>query len=102
MIRKENYYRSREWLDAVRKLDCCVLCGKYGVQAAHMNQGKGMGMKQHDCLTAALCPECHHAIDNGKDMTRDERRDAMRDAVLETWVQMAKMGLITPSSRARV
>ena len=54
MIRKENYYRSKEWLAAVRKLDCCVRCGRYGVQAAHMNQGKGMGMKQHDCLTKLL------------------------------------------------
>lgn len=102
MIRKENYYRSPEWLSAVRKVEYCVKCGRYGVQAAHMNQGKGMGMKQHDCLTAALCPECHHAIDNGKDMTRDERREIMRGAVLLTLVQMAKMGLIKPSSRTRV
>ena len=94
MIPKQNYYRSREWLAAVRKLDYCVRCGRYGVQAAHYNEGKGMGMKQHDCLTAALCPDCHTEIDNGKTMTRDDRRDTMRDAVLATVVEMAKSGLI--------
>lgn len=96
MISKQNYYRSPEWLAAVRKLDYCVRCGRYGVQAAHMNEGKCMGMKQHDCLTAALCPECHAEIDNGRRYTKDERREAMRDAVLATVVEMAKSGLIKP------
>lgn len=96
MFSKENYYRSKEWLAAVRKLEYCVRCGRYGVQAAHVNQGKGMGIKQHDCLTAALCPDCHHEIDNGRRYTKDERRKAMRDAVLATVVEMAKSGLIKP------
>ena len=94
MIRKKNYYRSPEWLAAVRKLDYCVRCGRYGVQAAHMNEGKGMGLKQHDCLTAALCPECHAEIDNGRRYTKAERRVAMDHAVLDTVVALAKEGLI--------
>ena len=36
----------------------------------------------------------HAMIDNGKGMTREERREAMRDAVLATVVEMAKSGLI--------
>lgn len=67
-------------------------CGKYGVQVAHMNEGKGMGLKQHDCLTAALCPECHAEIDNGRHMSRDERREVMRGTVLATWARMAEKG----------
>ena len=87
-------HRDKRWLKAVHEVEYCVRCGKYGVQAAHMNEGKGMGLKQHDCLTAALCAECHHEIDNGRNMSREERREAMRDAVLATWVKMAEMGLL--------
>lgn len=93
-IRKQNYYRSKEWLAAVRKLDFCVRCGRYGVQAAHTNRNKGMGIKQHDCLTAALCPECHHEIDNGHRYTKAERHAAMDQAVLDTVVALVQEGLI--------
>ncbi|EDI3041917.1 hypothetical protein CDK59_17845 [Salmonella enterica subsp. enterica serovar Kentucky] len=48
-------FRSNRWLQAVREIDCCILCGRYGVQAAHRNEGKGIGLKVDDSLTAALC-----------------------------------------------
>ena len=43
-IHKNNPVRSPKWLQAVRELEYCVLCGAYGVQAAHRNEGKGAGM----------------------------------------------------------
>jgi ferredoxin len=43
-----------------------------------------MGMKVGDCWTAALCTSCHFEIDNGKSMTRDERRESMDQAILDT------------------
>lgn len=48
-------YRSKKWLAAVGQIEQCVLCGWWGTQVAHMNEGKGMGMKTDDCATAAIC-----------------------------------------------
>lgn len=56
----------RRWFSAVASLECCVLCGRHGVQVAHSNRDRGMGQKSAAHLTAALCPEHHHEIDNGK------------------------------------
>ncbi|MEM8142092.1 hypothetical protein Q4R50_19920 [Morganella morganii] len=88
-------FRSKKWLQAVREIDCCVLCGKYGVQAAHRNEGKGMGIKVDDCLTAALCAECHSRIDNGRDMTREERRSEMDKAIVLTIRKLANEGRLS-------
>jgi len=89
---KNNPVRSAKWLQAVRELECCVLCGAYGVQAAHRNEGKGAGMKTSDHLTAALCPPCHSAIDQGKTMTREERRAAIDRAIVLTVDALVKAG----------
>jgi hypothetical protein len=61
-------------------------CGKYNdgsVVAAHSNQlrdGKGKGIKASDFRIAYLCHPCHFAIDQGKDMSKDERREMWEDA----------------------
>lgn len=86
--------RSAAWLSAVRELECCVICRRFGVQAAHRNQGKGMGMKAPDCWTAALCHQCHAEIDNGRDMSLDERRRMMDVAVLDTIMELFYRGAI--------
>ena len=91
---RRSTYKSEKWKDAVRSLECCVMCGKYGVQVAHRNQGKGMGLKVDDCLTAALCPECHHEIDNGKQYTREDRRELMDNMILRTIVELVHRGII--------
>lgn len=93
-IPKDIPYRSSKWLDAVRSIECCVLCGQFGVQAAHQNEGKAKGMKQHDVLTAALCPTCHAEIDQGRDMNREERRSRMNKAINLTLVQLVKSGKV--------
>lgn len=71
-----------------------MLCGAYGVQAAHQNEGKGKGMKQDDCLTAALCPTCHSEIDQGRDLDREERRGMMSKAINLTLVALVKSGKV--------
>lgn len=91
---RQQPYRSRAWLAAVHQIENCVLCGAYGVQAAHRNQGKGMSQKTDDCLTAALCPACHHDIDNGSQLSREERRALLDKAVCDTIAQLARMGRI--------
>jgi len=91
---KERTFRSEKWLRAVASLPC-VLCYREGAtQAAHRNEGKGMGIKAHDCWTAALCVSCHSEIDQGKDMTRDERRSRMDRAILMTLAELAQAGAI--------
>lgn len=91
---RQQPYRSRKWLAAIHQIESCVLCGSYGVQAAHINEGKGMSQKTDDCLCAAICLQCHHELDNGTRYTRDERREILRKAALDTVAQLARMGLI--------
>jgi len=96
-VPKPAPFRSEAWLAAVRSIPC-VFCGA-PVQAAHRNEGKGMGTKVDDCLTAALCPPHHAEIDQGRDMTRDERRAKMDRAIvltLQALVRRGRVGIIKP------
>jgi len=76
MIPKFSYYRSRAHLRNVAALDC-QSCGRGGPsQAAHSNSaqhGKGRSIKASDIYTAALCPECHQAVDSSSTLTREQR-----------------------------
>jgi len=87
-------YRNQKWLQAVRDIGYCMICKEYGVQAAHRNYNKGMGMKTSDCLTAALCPSCHFLIDNGKELSREERRAMMDRAIVNTLEQLVLSGKV--------
>ena len=79
-------YRNRKLLDRVRELPCQHCGAQDGtVCAAHRNEGKGAGIKASDALVAALCFRCHSAVDQGKDMTRDERRDFWNRAAINTY-----------------
>ena len=82
----------RRWFEAVASLECCVLCGRNGVQVAHRNYGKGMGLKVPACETAPLCPECHYTIDSGRDLSRDERRALMDRAIVNTHTMLIAKG----------
>ncbi len=84
----------RKWYAAVASLESCVLCGRFGVQVAHSNQDRGMGQKSPPCATAALCPDCHHQIDNGRDLPQDERRRLMDRAIVKTHIALAERGLL--------
>lgn len=90
----KTIYRSKRWLEAVGRIDCCVLCGKWGTQVAHRNEGKGISMKVDDCLTAALCVTCHTDIDNGNQLSRDERRALMDRAIVLTLRELVRRGLV--------
>jgi len=52
------------------------------VQAAHTNWGggKGKGVKADDNLVAALCLKCHYEIDQGKELSREERQEKWQRA----------------------
>lgn len=82
----------RRWFAAVASLECCVLCGRFGIQIAHSNQDRGMGQKSAAHLTAALCPGCHTSIDNGRDLPQAERRRLMDRAIVLTHDALIRAG----------
>jgi hypothetical protein len=95
MFLKQPAYRSEKWLRAVASL-ACVRCGREGAtQAAHRDQGKGLGIKTDDCLTASLCVDCHEELGRGT-MPRAEKREAMDKAILQTLCELARKGLVKP------
>lgn len=86
----------KRWLAATASIGVCVSCGGYPAQVAHRNYGKGMGLKTRPWMTASLCQACHHEIDNGRDMSREQRRAEMDRAIVETHhrlVLAGKLGL---------
>ena len=89
-------YRNPKLLKAVASLHCQE-CGKEGTQAAHANwswSGKGMGMKAHDMYVAALCPECHYILDQGKDLAKWEREELWLRAWRKTMYELFERGLV--------
>jgi hypothetical protein len=91
---KAETHRGSDWLDAVRSLPNCVLCGASGVEPAHRNESKGMGSKTHHCWTAALCRDCHRGIDQGRTFTRDERRAEIDRAIVLTLAELVLAGKV--------
>ena len=81
-------YRNRKLLDACHELPC-QHCGISDgtVVAAHSNQlrdGKGRGLKAHDYRVASLCYACHMELDQGKNLSKQERIDLWEEAHRKT------------------
>ena len=74
----------------------CMMCAIQDgtVVAAHRNQGKGMGIKVSDALVASLCFKCHSYLDQGKEMSREERRDFWNQAYINTMQAMIERGIL--------
>ena len=93
-------FRSRELLKLAYQLDCMLqLPGCEGGvgEPAHSNQpkhGKGMGIKSGDMWFVPACRSCHRELDQGKTMTRDEKRAAWDDAFLRAYEALWERGLI--------
>ena len=87
-------FRSESFRRLVASLPC-QHCGAHGrTQAAHRNEGKGMGIKTSDALVAALCFECHAELDNGKSMTKVERRDFWNRVYISTIKTLIEQNLL--------
>lgn len=75
------------------------MCGSEDgtIVAAHSNlleHGKGRGLKAHDGMTAWLCYRCHTQLDQGKDLSKSERRDLTLTAICRTYQQLWNQQLI--------
>jgi hypothetical protein len=83
-------YRDRDLLNLAHHVHECQHCGKScpsGCEPAHANMseyGKGAMLKAHDHFHAALCHECHAELDQGPNLTRDERRTMWERAFRKT------------------
>lgn len=84
----------RRWYAAVASLEVCQRCGAWGVQVSHCNLFRGLGQKSPYFMTAALCPECHHAIDAGNKLTQIVRRLDWLMAWAKTMLALWNRGLI--------
>lgn len=85
-------FRSEKLRRAVAELPC-VCCGRVGLtQAAHGNQGKGMSIKASDAMIAALCTECHAALDQGGILPKAERRAFELEMIAKTYVYLMEQG----------
>lgn len=65
--------------------------------AAHSNQmrdGKGRSLKAHDYRIAALCFKCHYEVDQGKNLSREERLNIWEEAHRATIGWLFDNGLI--------
>ena len=78
-------YRNDKLLKKLRDVPCAVCNRQDGtIVAAHRNEGKGMGIKVSDALVAALCYQCHYALDQGNVMDREEKRQFWNGAYIKT------------------
>jgi len=99
-------YRNRPLLNACRELPC-QHCGISDgtVVAAHSNQlrdGKGRGLKAHDYRVASLCYKCHMELDQGKNLSKQERTELWEEAHRKTIGQLFERGLISVSALAQL
>lgn len=97
MRQKFQYFRNKKHLQNVASLPC-QHCGLEGqTQAAHSNMaihGKGRGIKASDVFAAALCFACHHDLDAGHSLTKDQKQKMFFDALKSTWIELQKRDLI--------
>ena len=94
MFSKHQYIRSKKLLKLVAGLDC-QSCGSGNmVQAAHTNwgAGKGRGIKADDNMVAALCLKCHYEIDQGKELSKEERQEKWQKAHEATVAALVDQG----------
>ena len=96
MYPKTEYIRSKKLLKAVASLRCQHCGNSEGVQASHSNwaeHGKGRGIKASDIYTAALCQDCHQELDQGKHLSKDERKRLWIEAHKKTVFTMQMLDL---------
>ena len=95
MFQKHQYVRSKKLLKLVAGLDCQACGSGQMVQAAHTNWGggKGRSVKADDNLVAALCLKCHYEIDQGKNMSKEERQEMWEQAHIATVKKLYIQGL---------
>lgn len=93
---KHHYVRSPELMRNAREIPC-QHCGVDDgtVCGAHTNWGggKGRGIKASDNLIASLCFDCHAKLDQGKTLTKEQRKDMWFSAHINTVNKLIELRL---------
>ena len=107
-VAKAAPVRSEAYRRAVATLPCAI-CGVTGhSQAAHANQGKGMGMKACDLTCFPACGPrpgmqgCHAALDQGALFLKAVRRELEPVWSADTMRKLWEMGLVPNSLKNQV
>jgi len=96
-------YRNRKLLDLAHRVhECqvqidgvCIGYSPHGCEPAHANwseYGKSMGRKADDVYHAAACHACHAELDQGKQLSREERLDYWRRGFERTMLYYFRQG----------
>jgi hypothetical protein len=74
----------------------CMCCGNRDgtVVAAHRNEGKGIAKKNPDWQISFLCSTCHFRLDNGNELTKEERRNLWNAAYVKTIDYLFRNGIV--------
>lgn len=87
-------WRNKKYRHLIASMPC-INCGLEGsTQAAHQNEGKGMGIKTSDATCIPLCFSCHNQLDQGAYMSREEKRALFWQLLGKTHIQMIEQGLL--------
>jgi hypothetical protein len=91
---KPRAWRKEDYRRLVSMLPCSVVgcCAEPPSQAAHRNQGKGMGVKVTDAWLFSACAEHHTALDQGPTLTNEQRRQMIDTAILRTFAMLLNRG----------
>jgi len=83
---KVAVYRNPDLLRLAKKAPWCMSCEERNtgtVVSCHSNQsrdGKGRSLKSGDHRIAFMCRRCHHEIDQGNRLSRQEREAMWEEA----------------------
>lgn len=100
-------HRDRAVLDLAYQFPCSLMfagCeGGDTSEPCHSNQprhGKGGAIKAHDIYHVPGCRHCHRELDQGRTMTRDEKRDAWDAAFFDYLPKLMLGGLLRAATTA--
>lgn len=114
--RKKRPHKTNPELDRREYVDACfgepcylripgVKCaGIKTVVPCHSNQGihgKGGGLKAYDIYTVPGCMHCHHELDQGRRLSREQRADIWNRAY-ERWISIRNKKMSSAESVNRL
>lgn len=98
-------YRNNKILQIARHSPCQICGIEDGtIVGAHSNQlrdGKGKGIKAHDYRVAYLCHHCHSQLDQGHELTKQQRIYVWDEAHRKTIGWLFEQGYLEVNEKPR-
>jgi hypothetical protein len=99
-MQHKGNYRNKKILAAAIDVPVCFGCGEHNagqVVAAHANwleYGKGRGIKAGDNFIAYLCHACHHQVDEGIALSKQEKKEFWNRAHIKSMEWIFNNGIV--------